>query len=70
MKNPFRAIRIFTGETVVELKKASWPNKKELREYTAVVLVAFVIIGIFISVSDFSLVNWVDFLTRLARSSS
>jgi len=70
MKNPFKTVRVFSGETITELKKASWPTYKELREYTIVVIVAFVIVGLFISVSDFSLVNWVDFLTGLVRSGS
>jgi len=70
MKNPFKTVRVFSGETITELKKASWPTKKELREYTIVVIVAFIVVGLFISISDFSLVNWVDYLTHQVRSGS
>ena len=40
MKNPFRSTRIFFGEMVGELQKASWPTRTELRDYTIVVILA------------------------------
>jgi preprotein translocase subunit SecE len=55
MKNPFRSTRIFLGEMVDELQKASWPTKTELRDSTIVVIVAILILGVFTSISDFSL---------------
>ena len=55
MKNPFRSTRIFLGEMVDELQKASWPTKAELRDSTVVVIVAIVILGVFTSISDFSI---------------
>jgi len=67
MKNPFRSIRIFAGETMGELKKASWPTRVELRDSTIVVLVSIVIMGIFIAVADFSLVNVVNLVTGWMR---
>ncbi|MDQ8204869.1 preprotein translocase subunit SecE [Pelagicoccus sp. SDUM812003] len=67
MKNPFRSIRIFTGETITELKKSSWPSFAELRESTVVVLIAIAIMGIFIAVSDFSLANVVNLFTSWMR---
>jgi len=67
MKNPFRSIRIFWKETVTELKKASWPNRSELRESTIVVLIAVVILGTFITLADFSLMNWVEWITDSVR---
>jgi len=39
MKNPFRSVRIFVGEMIEELKKASWPSRTELRDSTIVVIV-------------------------------
>ncbi len=65
MKNPFRSIRIFTAETVVELQKASWPTKTELRDSTIVVIVASAILGAFTSISDFALYQVVDLFTKL-----
>jgi preprotein translocase subunit SecE len=67
MKNPFRSIRIFFGEMVDELKKASWPTWTELRDSTVVVIVACVILGVFTSISDFSLYQVVDLFTSWVR---
>ena len=63
MKNPFRSTRIFFGEMVDELKKASWPTKTELRDSTIVVIVAAAILGLFTSISDFALSQVVDLFT-------
>jgi preprotein translocase subunit SecE len=63
MKNPFRSIRIFFGEMVDELKKATWPTRSELRDSTIVVIVAVVILGVFTSISDFALYQVVDLFT-------
>jgi len=67
MKNPFRNIRIFAGETFSELKKATWPNRTELRESTIVVLIAIAIMGVFVAVADFSLANVVNLFTSWMR---
>jgi preprotein translocase subunit SecE len=67
MKNPFRSIRIFFGEMVDELKKASWPSWKELRDSTIVVIVACVLLGLFTSIADFSLYQVVDLFTSWVR---
>ena len=63
MKNPFRSTRIFLGEMVGELQKATWPAKTELRDSTIVVIVAAVILGLFTAISDFAMVNVVDLVT-------
>jgi len=65
MKNPFRSTRIFLGEMVGELQKATWPTKTELRDSTIVVIVAAFILGIFTSISDFSLTQVVILFTDL-----
>jgi preprotein translocase subunit SecE len=65
MKNPFRSTRIFFGEMVDELKKATWPTRQELRDSTIVVIVAAVILGLFTSISDFALYQVVDLFTGL-----
>ena len=65
MKNPFRSTRIFFGEMVGELQKAAWPTKTELRDSTIVVIVAVAILGVFTSISDFSMASFVDLFTRL-----
>ena len=63
MKNPFRSTRIFFVEMVDELKKATWPTRRELFDSTIVVIVAAVILGVFTSISDFSLYQVVDLFT-------
>ena len=65
MKNPFRTTRIFFGEMVGELQKATWPTKAELRDSTIVVVVAAVILGVFTSISDFSLYQVVSLFTDM-----
>lgn len=65
MKNPFSSVRIFTIEIVDELKKATWPTMTELRDSTIVVVVAAVILGVFTSISDFSLYQFVDLFTKM-----
>jgi preprotein translocase subunit SecE len=65
MKNPFSSTRIFIGEMVGELQKATWPTRTELRDYTVVVIVAIVILGVFTSISDFSLASFVDLFTSM-----
>ena len=65
MKNPFRSTRIFIGEMVGELQKATWPTKTELRDSTVVVIVAAIIMGIFTSISEFSLTQVVILFTDL-----
>ena len=67
MRNPFRSIRIFAGETVGELKKAAWPTWIELRDSTIVVLVAIVLLGLYISIADFSLFQVVNLFTTWVR---
>ena len=67
MKNPFTSIRLFYKETLTELKKASWPSKPELRDSTFVVLIATAILGSFIALTDFSLMNGVELLTTWVR---
>ena len=65
MKNPFRSTRIFLGEMVGELQKATWPTKTELRDSTIIVIAAAVILGVFTSISDFSLAQVVILFTDL-----
>jgi preprotein translocase subunit SecE len=65
MKNPFRSTRIFLGEMFDELQKASWPTKTELRDSTLVVIVASVILGVFTSISDFSIAQVVLLFTDM-----
>ena len=61
--NFFGKVRVFMREMYDELLKASWPTWAELRSSTAVVIAASVLLGIFTSISDFSLYQVVSLLT-------
>ncbi len=63
MAHPFRSARIFFGELVAELQKASWPTREELKDSTIVVIVACLLLGVFTSISDFALYQVVDLFT-------
>ena len=67
-------IKNFFGEVKVELQKASWPwdpkekgfrRYKELTDSTLVVIIAMVLLGGYVALFDFVLVNFVHFFTRL-----
>ncbi len=42
----------FFREVKAELKKVSWPNKKELASYTGVVFISVVVVAILIWLTD------------------
>ena len=67
MKNPFQGTRIFVGEMIGELQKASWPTRAELGQSTLVVIVASLLLGLFTSISDFSLNQVVLLFTDWVR---
>jgi preprotein translocase SecE subunit len=69
MKNPFRQVSLFVNETIGELKKAVWPTQKEMRRYVGVVLVGMVLLGVYVSVVDFSLLHVVDLFSNWVRGS-
>jgi preprotein translocase subunit SecE len=63
----------FFGEVRVELQKASWPwdpkekgikRYKELTDSTLVVIIAMLLLGGYVALFDFILVNIIHFLTR------
>ena len=64
-KHFFRYVRVFVGEMVGELQKATWPTKAELRDSTVVVIAASLLLGVFTAISDFSLYQVVSFFTDL-----
>lgn len=67
MKNPFSAIRIFWSETMGELKKATWPTRKELKESTIVVIVGIALLGFYVGIIDFSLFQVVNLFSDWAQ---
>ena len=64
----------FFSEVKVELQKASWPwdpkekgirRYKELTDSTLVVIIAMLLLGGYVALFDFILVNFIHFFTRL-----
>ena len=67
-------VKNFFGEVKLELQKASWPwdpkekgfrRYKELTDSTLVVIIAMLLLGGYVSLFDFVLINFVQFFTRL-----
>jgi preprotein translocase subunit SecE len=67
-------VKNFLDEVKVELQKASWPwdpkergfrRYKELVDSTLVVVIAMLLLGGYVALFDFVLVNFVHFFTRL-----
>lgn len=67
MKNPFSTIRTFWNETVGELKKASWPTRKELKESTVIVIIGIALLGFYVGIVDFSLFQVVNLFSNWAQ---
>jgi preprotein translocase subunit SecE len=67
-------VKNFFSEVKVELQKASWPwdpkekgfrRYKELTDSTLVVIIAMLLLGGYVALFDFVLVNFVHFFTRI-----
>ncbi len=51
------ALKTFLGEVKAELKKCTWPTRKELMGSTMVVVVSVIILGVFVGLSDTALMG-------------
>ncbi len=67
-------IKTFFTQVKVELQKASWPwdpkekgfkKYKELFDSTGVVIISMILLGGYVALFDFILVNVVHFFTRI-----
>ena len=65
MANPLLKIREFLTEVTVELKKSSWPTRKELVDSTVVVIITLLILGAFVATADFLFARVVATLMRM-----
>lgn len=70
----FAQTKNFISEVKVELQKASWPwdpkekgfrRYKELTDSTLVVIIAMLLLGGYVSLFDFILMNVVHYFTKL-----
>ena len=64
MANPFLKMQEFVIEVWAELKKSSWPTRKELVDSTIVVIVTILVLGIFVALADLVFLRIVALLTR------
>jgi len=64
MTNPVGKVREFFAEVVAELKKSSWPTRKELVDSTVVVIITIVVLGLFVAAADFVFLRIVSLLMR------
>ncbi|HXI82970.1 MAG TPA: preprotein translocase subunit SecE [Verrucomicrobiae bacterium] len=64
MTNPFLRVRDFLVEVTAELKKSSWPTRKELIDSTLVVIVTVLILGVFVALADLVFLRVIAFLTK------
>ena len=59
-------IRGFTAESVGELRKVEWPNRRQLFTATVVVIIAIAVVGAYLWVADLALARFVkDVLLNL-----
>ncbi len=64
MTNPFLRVRDFLVEVTAELKKSSWPTRKELIDSTLVVIITVLILGVFVALADLVFLRAIAFLTK------
>ena len=68
IKEKFEVVKQFLREVKTELKKVTWPSRKDALSGTLVVLVAVFIIAIFLGIVDSGLSNPIKELLKRATS--
>lgn len=63
MSNKIKNINFFNG-IIDELKKVSWPTKKETIKLTSIVIIVSLIIGLYIGIIDILLAKSLQFITQ------
>jgi preprotein translocase subunit SecE len=53
----------FLKDVSTEMKRVSWPNRKELTKYTVVVSVTVIFISIFFAIADFGISSLIRLIT-------
>ena len=64
MTNPFLKVRDFLTEVMAELKKSSWPTRRELVDSTIVVVITVLVLGMFVALADVVFLRIISFLTK------
>jgi len=68
IKEKFESAKQFLREVKTELKKVTWPSRKDALSGTLVVLVAVFIIAIFLGIVDYGLSSLIKELLQKAAS--
>ena len=68
IKEKFEIAKQFLREVRTELKKVTWPSRKDTLSGTLVVLVAVFIIAIFLGIVDSGLSSFIKELLKMAAS--
>jgi preprotein translocase subunit SecE len=68
IQEKFELVKQFLREVKTELKKVTWPTRKDTLSGTAVVLVAVFIIAVFLGIVDSGLSNLIKALLKRATS--
>ena len=58
----WKKIREFVSQVLVELKKVSWPTRKELFDSTWIVLISSIVMAVFIGSTDFVLSKFLSII--------
>ncbi|MCX7592033.1 MAG: preprotein translocase subunit SecE [Kiritimatiellae bacterium] len=59
-----RNMRTFLVEVVVEMRRCTWPGKRELLESTIVVLVSLLLLGLYVGICDRVLHGFIKLLVH------
>ncbi|MFB3885753.1 MAG: preprotein translocase subunit SecE [Thermodesulfobacteriota bacterium] len=68
IREKFEGAKQFLREVRTELKKVTWPSRKDTLSGTAVVLVAVFIIALFLGIVDSGLSNLIKWVLKWAVS--
>jgi preprotein translocase subunit SecE len=68
IREKFEGAKQFLREVKTELKKVTWPSRKDTLSGTAVVLVAVFIIALFLGIVDSGLSNLIKWVLKWAVS--
>ena len=64
MTNPFLKAWDFLAEVMAELKKSSWPTRRELTDSTVVVIITVLVLGVFVALADLVFLRIISLLTK------
>jgi preprotein translocase SecE subunit len=59
-----RSLKTFFEEVVVELKKCSWPTRKELFGQSVVVVISVIVLGGFVALCDLVNMGFLELVIR------